>query len=259
MQKLDLSSFIITRIYSVNTFYNNKTTPKLRYNRKTWAIIVKFEGETQYECNNKKIISNATNIVILPKCTNYSWQCTKSGSFSIIEFDANTSYNDIISIHHENTDKLMSIIRKIEDYKYRNDGLFNIYALKSVYELLYSLLSETNKTKKSDGKLKIIQPSVDYIIKNYNKKLNNQLLANISDISVSYFRRLFSEVFSVSPMQYVAKIRIDNAKEMLKTDFKNISEIAEQTGFDNVYHFSKSFKNHTGISPLKYSKSPYNK
>ena len=100
---------------------------------------------------------------------------------------------------------------------------------------------------------------MDYINNNFTKKLSNQMLANLSDISVSYFRRLFLEVFFASPMQYVENLRIEKAKALLKTDFKSITEVSSQSGYDNVYHFSKNFKKYTGMSPLKYSKSPYNK
>ena len=259
MEKLDLKSLIINKIYSVNTFFNEKTSVKVRQNRPAWAFIIKYEGETEYVCKGKKIISNATNIVILPKSCSYTWQCTQSGFFHIIEFDANAVFDEIITFKYENTDKLTSIFRKIEDRKYKGDDLFGIYALKSTYDLLYVLLSETGKIKRPESKLKIIQPSVDYMNKYFNTKISNQLLANISDVSVSYFRRLFFEIFSVSPMQYVEKLRIDKAKDLLKTDFKSITEVSSQSGFGNVYHFSKNFKKYTGMSPLKYSKSPYNK
>ena len=56
-----LSNIIITRIVSISTLYNDEGISRTRHNRQLWAIIVKYEGESQYICNGKKYLSNINN------------------------------------------------------------------------------------------------------------------------------------------------------------------------------------------------------
>ncbi|MBR3941740.1 MAG: helix-turn-helix transcriptional regulator, partial [Clostridia bacterium] len=51
---------------------------------------------------------------------------------------------------------------------------------------------------------------------------------------------------------YTHNIRIEKAKEMLKSDYGTISDIAQSVGYPSIYDFSRAFKKHTGISPSKY-------
>ena len=54
------------------------------------------------------------------------------------------------------------------------------------------------------------------------------------------------------PMQYVNKIRMEKAIEMLDSDYGTITNLAESLGYQNVYHFSSVFKKYYGLSPLQY-------
>ena len=50
-------------------------------------------------------------------------------------------------------------------------------------------------------------------------------------------------------------MKINYAKQMLRQGELNITEIAEQLGYDSIHHFSKQFKSITGMSPREYAKS----
>ena len=80
-------------------------------------------------------------------------------------------------------------------------------------------------------------------------------LADISGISSVYFRKIFSEIYGMPPMQYVGRIRIEKAKGMLIGDFISVTQIAEMSGFGSVYHFCKAFKKSTGLTPTEWAKS----
>ena len=81
------------------------------------------------------------------------------------------------------------------------------------------------------------------------------MLAQISSLSVVYFRKLFTETLGVSPIAYVNKLRIKKAKEILSSDYDSLSDVANLLGFSNLYDFSRTFKKHTNLSPSAYSKS----
>lgn len=74
-------------------------------------------------------------------------------------------------------------------------------------------------------------------------------------MSYSAFRKNFKAVTGLSPHQYRLNLRIERAKELLESTLLNVEEIAEATGFDGIYYFSKIFKKKAGMSPNAYRKS----
>ena len=56
-------------------------------------------------------------------------------------------------------------------------------------------------------------------------------------------------------MIYIARIRIEKAKEYMKSKNSNLTEIAFMVGYDDYTYFNKVFRKHTGISPREYKKA----
>ena len=79
--------------------------------------------------------------------------------------------------------------------------------------------------------------------------ISNEMLAALSGVSTVYFRKLFSEIYNQSPMKYVYNLRMAKARAMLSSGYSSITETAGAVGFTNIYHFSRSFKQCTGLSP----------
>ena len=65
----------------------------------------------------------------------------------------------------------------------------------------------------------------------------------------------FKEYTGKSISSYINDYRIYNAKQMLKNTEKSVLSIALECGFNEVSYFVKTFRLHTGLSPLKYKKS----
>ena len=70
--------------------------------------------------------------------------------------------------------------------------------------------------------------------------------------SVASFKREFNEYYNNTPGRWLTNRRLEYAKHLLTTSKKNISEIILDSGFENISHFSRIFKDKYGSSPLKY-------
>jgi YesN/AraC family two-component response regulator len=99
-----------------------------------------------------------------------------------------------------------------------------------------------------------IQPAVSYIETYFYKNITLVELAEMSRLSIPHFRRVFKEIYKVPPIKYLNFVRINKAKDMIMSRMYSISEIAEKTGYPNVYYFSRVFKKLTGSSPKAYEK-----
>jgi AraC-like DNA-binding protein len=77
-------------------------------------------------------------------------------------------------------------------------------------------------------------------------------LALLSNHSLSSFKRKFKEIYKESTASYLKKKKLEKAADLLLGSSKNVSKIAYDSGFNDLAHFSRSFKNKYGISPTEY-------
>jgi AraC-like DNA-binding protein len=88
----------------------------------------------------------------------------------------------------------------------------------------------------------------------YHEELSMEQLARELSVSYSSFRQAFKAHTGISPKQYQIQIRLNKARDFLASTTKSIGEISEILGFDSGFHFSKQFKDATGLSPLTWRK-----
>jgi len=77
-------------------------------------------------------------------------------------------------------------------------------------------------------------------------------LASVLNLSPSRFSGLFQQIVGQAPVAYFNRLRIRRAQNLLLNSGQSMSELAEQLGFYDVYHFSHRFKQTVGISPKQY-------
>lgn len=94
-----------------------------------------------------------------------------------------------------------------------------------------------------------LQKAIDYIHAHLNRDLSLVELANVVNISPTYFAGLFKKVMGISPHQYVIKQRVERAEVMLKGTDLAIADIALQVGFSSQSHLTQQFKRLTGVTP----------
>lgn len=247
---------IITKVLSVSTTYTPKNAGRLRKDRPQWAVSFKFEGETVYTTGEKRFLSDASHIAILPKGCSYYWQCTKAGHVSMIEFESAEVYSEPLIFPVKNSEKIAKIFNGLEYQRNLKRPFSELESIRDTYSIILSLCLSQNDPEKyvSGDKLQKILPAVKYLSQNYNKSITNDRLAALTGVSTAYFRRLFSEAMHTSPIAYAHKLRIEKAKELLKSDYGTLSDLARSLGYANLYDFSRDFKNHTGVAPSKYEK-----
>ena len=131
----------------------------------------------------------------------------------------------------------------------------NIACVPIITSVIYHLLAlacQRQKKRIVNHRYKYIIDGIELMENNSNKSLDE--IAKICGVSEGYFRKLFREYSGETPMMFRQKHRIEKAKQLLLLDTHSISEIAEMLHFSDVFHFSKTFKKITGVSPQKYAK-----
>lgn len=247
----------VTNVISANRLRKSPVgVTTYRRNRERWAVVLKLGGKTVYTVDGKQILSDALHPIILPKNSNYYWECIESGDCFIIEFEALESEYEIFSFKISDNSYIVNSFAKIEkSLNLKNKD----YKLECNY-LLYGILLFLSKSVKTEyvskNKKEMMQTVIYYISENYyNCNITNDLLADICGISTVYFRKTFEKVYGVSPIKYLHNFRIKKAKAILLSDYESIEQVALSVGYNSIYHFSKMFKTYTGISPSEYAKA----
>ncbi|KGP92996.1 hypothetical protein N780_11715 [Pontibacillus chungwhensis BH030062] len=111
------------------------------------------------------------------------------------------------------------------------------------------------KQKRNIGHKANILSAARYIEANFKEStLTLNEVANIVDMSPSYFSMEFKKEMGESYKQFVTKLRIDKAKILLKNPIYKTYEIADTIGYVDYPHFTKTFKKITGYTPTEYRK-----
>ncbi len=101
----------------------------------------------------------------------------------------------------------------------------------------------------------IIRKSVDYIRRNYAKKITLEDVASIVYLSPSYFSKVFKDEMELNFNAYLNKIRIEKSKQLLMNDSIKLADVSGLVGFEDQSYFSKVFKKLVGQTPGKFRES----
>jgi AraC-like DNA-binding protein len=93
---------------------------------------------------------------------------------------------------------------------------------------------------------------VNQLAQRHREKLGIKEIAGALGISQSHLRARFRVSTGVSIGRHLRRLRLDKACGLLRLTPSRVSEIAEQCGFNSIYHFSRAFQQTYGVSPMAY-------
>ncbi len=155
----------------------------------------------------------------------------------------------------ENNSELRLLFLEAEKIWFFKTGTYYYRVMSILYKILDLLIKENEKETLHPLQKKI-HPALQYISENIcQTRFDYQKLAELCDMSYSYFRRLFKECMKMTLTEYITERKILYAKELLVSGVYRIGEIADLVGFTDIYYFSRVFKKVVGMSPKQYSES----
>lgn len=97
-----------------------------------------------------------------------------------------------------------------------------------------------------------IEQAIEYIEENLGEPITLSQIAVHVNFSKNYFSMLFKQNVGENLMDYIARARINKAKELLVNSNDKIYEIAESVGFESQHYFNRLFKSLVGVTPTEY-------
>lgn len=143
-------------------------------------------------------------------------------------------------------ERLLAALHSPQDAKVLGDGI--------VREFIYRVLSGPKghvltELTQHDGHYAKVARALVYLHRHYANNLNVEQLADHANMSPSSFHRAFRQVTRESPLQYLKKLRLDKARELMLTEGRRAQEAALMVGYRSPSQFSREFKRHFHQAP----------
>lgn len=144
-----------------------------------------------------------------------------------------------------------------QDFNIDKKELDRIKGIEQVYiwfsKLAADIITRARSQNYSDNR--IISKVIEYIRKCYNEEVNLETAALRVNISKIYLSKLFKKETGENFIDFLTRVRIEKAKELLLNSRRKMEDISPEVGFGNSKYFSWTFKRATGFTPQEFRKS----
>ncbi len=132
-----------------------------------------------------------------------------------------------------------------------------------IEQLLVELIRHENTAKShfltsvitDSAKSEFVNKIINYMQENITKRLTISCISSDNLVGQSYLQKAFKEVTNSGVMDYFRKMKINEAKKMIREGNNNFTQIAETLNYDSIHYFSRHFKKQTGMTPTEFSSS----
>lgn len=124
-----------------------------------------------------------------------------------------------------------------------------------IYEV-GSLICERTKYSNTTSAMELGNKLLLYVNNNYNNpSMSLKELATVFDMSPSSISKTFKEITGINFVDYICRLRMERAKELLREKEYDVNSIANMVGYENVYSFRRAFSRQEGVKPDEYPPS----
>ena len=117
-----------------------------------------------------------------------------------------------------------------------------------------SIISNQLLVQHQNSEPPMVQQARQFILDHQTEQLSLGRVARAVNTSTFYFCKMFKKATGLHFTQYLSRVRIEKAKNLLLNPNLRVSEIAYEVGFQSLTHFNRVFKKLTGFSPSGYRK-----
>lgn len=226
-------------------------------------LIYMLNGECDFTCGKNTYPVKAHDLIVVNGNDIHFFENAENNPaeyYCIIispEFFSDVVFKNVIFASHiKNDDCISDCFHAIySEYREKKEG-YDI-ALKGYASILFAHLIRNYKIASFNDStygsymdnLERINKVISYIEENYPEKITAQILSEMTYLSEGYFYHYFKNTVGTSLNDYINKVRIKKAANMLKSTDASVTEIAASVGYGDINYFSRIFKKIMKVSP----------
>ena len=249
--------------------WNQPDNENMIHHHDFFEISIILQGESLYLIDNEwRTVRSGDILLFNPGVDHAEKQLLNTYSHQLHIGIRNFKLHGFAQNHFPTTQSLLSMQdsqlkifdkawQLIEEFNQQQTN-FNLMGKALVMEMMILILrilekkerlSDETQASQNDRMHQVVQLIMTYMENNYAKDISIEQLATLYYVSPTYLSKIFKDLTGVSPINYLIQIRLKKAHELLTTDDLTVKEVAKAVGYEDAYHFSKSFKKHFGTSP----------
>ena len=252
--------FNLSEIVVINQHWNSYDSFFMRHPRPNNALLYFIGCSGVYRENgaSESVTVPKGSIFFLPESSMYDWTfCdVEEDNVATVLFEfalTDTEGNRIIleggnSVGYENESVKALFSKLLHDFSRPRPIPSRVKA--SSYELISYILESQRKStiKKS---FECIYKGIKYLEDDPRQEMSISELAEMCNVSVNYFERLFKEYSGMSPASYRIKRKLERAKILLSAGDMTVKQVSYELGFYDTAYFCRVFKKAFGITPTE--------
>lgn len=254
-------------------YYNTVNLPSRAISAPRWheEIEIKYilSGTAEFFCGTEVYIATAGDVVVTNPCELHSRQPynDETVSYHLLMVSAELPllhegiqdtlphFEHLISGDRVLTGYLELLFREITEESTAYP-LAALGALALIFSHLqrYHAVNQPYITPESRRLADRVKPALNHILQHYTEDISVQELAQLCNMSVYHFCRVFKAVTDNTAISYISQLRINKASALLATSTLSVAEVAAVVGYSDVCYFSRCFKRQKGVSPAFFQK-----
>ncbi len=231
------------KIMSIDRFIHKNGVFEIKA-RPFAALSFRMSGEGRFEIGDKSLVTKEGDVLFVP--ANLSYKVEYSFSESIVVHLERCNYFEAENISVEN---VSSVKPRYQHLLESWNGGYSVNKAKSIIYDIFESISDDKKIFSEDDSF---AKCVEYIESHFcDVKFSVEDVCREEFISPSSLQRKFHRYFEMSPKQYLTKLRMNKALELLMSNKLSVRETALACGFADEKYFSRAFKNKYGYPPSR--------
>ena len=250
---------------SFSIFHYEKGSYTRRSNFHSYLLLYTYSGEGKLEYEGKTYTLKEGDGVFLSCMRPHYYEAVQKWDVGVFHFTG--PFAEYMYSEYEETGNL-TFHESPEGRFHRNlEQVLSIYASPSVQRdlrashaiegmLLYLVVKNSNYNISKGDVPDAIQKVIVYMENHYTEDISLDKMAEMTSTSKYHFSKEFKRYTGFSPHDYLIRLRVDQAKILLKTTDMPANKIAHSVGIHDINNFNYLFKKRVGKTPIQYRNSP---
>ncbi len=258
-------------LYNRQSITGRRKISVMHYHEHKYELYYLMNGTVSYLVGNNSYFMKPGDLIIIPPQVPHGTDtedcvynervvlCFDETNFDeqILNYVNDLCQNHIIKMPSSCLPKVDEQIEKIRK-EYETPSFYSSHMIRFYISefILYLHRYRHKSIPKPQEARTVVQEVSQYIFDHYNEDLSLETLGKITNLSEYYLSRRFKADTGISISEYINYVRVTRAKKLLKEPFSSITDVAFACGFNDSSYFTLVFKKLTGMTPLKFSKTP---
>jgi len=222
-------------------------TKNIMKNRYASGIIFVLCGKLEFVFGDCSVICRENDAVFIPEGENYRIICYEYAESIVINFHTVGNKHKVMPLKKIDKKIVEALFEELNVLLLKEDENRNMI-LSIYYRLLSALFDSKIPVSTSENH---VNHAEKIILNNFSSPhLSCSAIAKEINISEVYLRKLFIKHHNMPTSKYLLKVRMNHAQRLILEGY-SISATAENTGYCDIYQFSRAYKKYFGFSPSK--------